>query len=172
MIVQFLRENKIASYFLLLARWYLGIEWLKAGWEKITSPFDATGYLMGAVKSATGAHPAVQGWWAEFLKALAIPHVGFFNFLIPWGELLVGIGLIVGGLTTIAALMGIVMNFAYMFSGTTSTNPQMVLVTIFILVAGANAARIGLDYWINKFLVKHHWTFFRHKNQHPKGQHL
>lgn len=82
------------------------------------------------------------------MKGFAIPHVGFFNFLVPWGELLVGLGLILGGLTTFAALMGIVMNFSYMFSGTTSTNPQMTLLTIFILVAGYNAAHIGIDRWL------------------------
>jgi thiosulfate dehydrogenase [quinone] large subunit len=48
--------------------------------------------------------------------------------LVPWGEFLVGLGLILGSLTTFAVLMGVVMNFSYMLSGTTSTNPQMVLI--------------------------------------------
>jgi thiosulfate dehydrogenase [quinone] large subunit len=50
--------------------------------------------------------------------------------------------------------MGLFMNFAYMFSGTTSTNPQMVLIGMFILVAGINAGKIGLDRWINPYLKK------------------
>lgn len=58
------------------------------------------------------------------------------------------LGFILGTFTTFAALMGAVMNFAYMFSGTTSTNPQMILIEIFILVAGFNTAKIGLDCWI------------------------
>lgn len=74
--------------------------------------------------------------------------------LVPWGKFLVGVGLILGTFTTVAVLMGIVMNFSYMFSGTTSTNPQMALLEIFILVAGFNAAKIGIDRWLIPFLKR------------------
>jgi thiosulfate dehydrogenase [quinone] large subunit len=38
-----------------------------------------------------------------------------------------------------------VMNFSYMFSGSTSTNPQLVLLSMFILVSAMNAGRYGID---------------------------
>ena len=152
MFVKFLRENAYASYSLTVFRLYLGFQWLIAGWGKISGGFDARGFLEGAVKKATGEHPAVQSWWAIFLNEHAIPNVELFNVLVPWGEFLVGLGLILGAFTTFAALMGVVMNFAYMFSGTTSTNPQMLLIGIFILVAGFNASKVGLDRWIILFI--------------------
>ncbi len=152
MFVEFLRENAYASYLLTVFRLYLGFQWLTAGWGKISGGFDSKGFLEGAVKKATGEHPAVQSWWAIFLKGNAIPNVELFNVLVPWGEFLVGIGLILGVFTTFAVLMGVVMNFAYMFSGSTSTNPQMILIGIFILVAGFNAAKVGLDRWIIPFI--------------------
>jgi len=156
MFIKFLRENVYASYFLALIRVYLGWAWLTSGWGKLSGgSFDATGFLVGAVKKATGDHPAVQSWWANFLESFAIPNVGIFNFLIPVGEFLVGLGLIVGGLTTAAVFFGMVMNFAFMFSGSTSTNVQMVLLSIFVIVAGANAGRLGLDYYILPYLRKH-----------------
>ncbi|NBI28957.1 DoxX family protein [Chengkuizengella marina] len=148
MFVKFLRNNIYASIVFLFFRLYLGWEWLTAGWDKINGDFDASGYLKGAVGKATGEHPAVQTWWANFLEGFAIPNVGLFNFLVAWGEFLVGLALLLGIFTTFAALMGIVMNFAFLLSGTTSTNPQMVILTIFILVAGANAGKIGLDYYV------------------------
>jgi thiosulfate dehydrogenase [quinone] large subunit len=154
MFVKILRENVYVSYLLTVFRLYIGWKWLHAGWGKITGGFDASGFLKGAVKKAVGENPAVQPWWAEFLNGFAIPNVEVFNVLVPWGEFLVGLGLILGVFTSIVTLMGLVMNFAYMFSGTTSTNPQMVLIEIFILVAGFNAAKIGLDYWIIPFLRK------------------
>ena len=169
MVINFLRENKIASYLLLAARLYLGLEWLKSGWEKIHSQFESTGFLAEAIKSAGGDHPAVQDWWATFLKSFALPHADLFNFIIPWGEFFVGLGLIFGGLTAVAALMGIIMNFAYLLSGTTSTNPQMILITIFILVAGANAGRIGIDYALQKMRQRHHFKMFHHKKPAFKG---
>ncbi|RSK26838.1 DoxX family protein [Bacillus sp. HMF5848] len=154
MIVKWLRENNIAAGLMVVFRLYLGYAWLTAGWNKIVGGFDASGYLKGAVGKATGDHPAVQGWWASFLEGFAIPNVGLFNFLVPWGEFLVGIALILGIFTTFSALMGIVMNFAFMFSGTTSTNPQLTLLTIFILVAGANAGKFGLDYYVLPYIRK------------------
>ncbi|KHF31930.1 hypothetical protein CM49_05854 [Paenibacillus sp. P1XP2] len=75
-----------------------------------------------------------------------------FNFLIPVGETLVGLGLILGTFTTFAALMGMVMNFAFLFSGTVSTNAQMLLLEMFVVVAAANAGRIGLDRWVIPYL--------------------
>ncbi|OCA88892.1 DoxX family protein [Pseudobacillus wudalianchiensis] len=151
MIIHFLRENRYASYGLLVLRLYLGWQWLHAGWEKISGgQFDASGFLLGAVEKMTGEHPAVQPWWGTFLKEFALPNVEIFNALIPWGEFLVGLGLILGLFTSYAALMGLVMNFSYLLSGTTSTNPQMVILGFVVLVAGVNAGRIGVDRWISR----------------------
>lgn len=151
MIVKWLRESIIASWILTLFRLYVGYEWVTSGWGKITGGFDAGGFLQGALSKATGDHPAVQSWWASFLEAVAIPNVGLFNFLVPWGEILVGLGLIVGLFTWQAAFFGMLMNFAFLFSGTVSINPQLLVLEIFIVVAGANAGRIGLDYFIMPF---------------------
>lgn len=155
MFVKFLRENNIASIVLLIFRLYLGYKWFTSGWGKVTGGgFDASGFLQGAVAKSTGEHPSVQGWWATFLEAVAIPNSGLFSFLVMWGEVLVGIALILGLFTTFASLMGAVMNFAFLFSGTISINPQMLLLTLFVLVAGRNAGRYGLDYYINPYLSK------------------
>ena len=153
MFIHFLRTNKLAAGVLTILRIYLGYEWIHAGWEKLAEGgFDAAGYLQFAVKNATGEHPAVQGWWADFLTNFAIPNVGLFNFLVPVGEFAIGLGLILGCFTKTAMFFGLMMNFAFMLSGTTSTNPQMVLLGIFIIIAGSNAGRIGLDYYISKFI--------------------
>lgn len=145
MIVKWLRENTIASALLTVIRLYLGYSWITAGWHKVADGFDASGFIQGAIAKASGDHPAVQTWWASFLESVALPNAKIFSFLVAWGEVLVGIALILGLFTTFAALMGATMNFAFLFSGTVSTNAQLVLLTVFILVAGANAGKIGLD---------------------------
>lgn len=152
MFNQWLRENKIAMWLLTFIRVYIGYEWMVAGWGKLVGGFDAGGYLQGAIAKATGDHPAVQGWWAAFLENVALPGVKFFNFLVPLGEFLVGVGLILGTFTTLAALMGLVMNAAFLFSGTVSTNAQMLLLEVLIIAGAANAGKIGLDYYILPYL--------------------
>jgi thiosulfate dehydrogenase [quinone] large subunit len=155
MFINFLRENQIISYLFLVLRLIIGWKWITAGWKKVTGEFDATGFLNGAAEKALGERPAVQGWWADFLNDFAIPNVGLFNILVPWGELLVGVGLILGTFTSFASLMALVMNFAYLFSGTVSSNPNLIIAEVLILVGGSNAGKIGLDMWLIPYLKMH-----------------
>jgi len=155
LFIQFLKENRYVTPLLTVLRLFLGWQWLTAGWGKISGgKFDASGFINGAIKNMSGDHPAVQPWWGNFLKEVALPYVDLFNVLVPWGEFLVGLGLILGIFTSFSILMGLIMNFSYMLSGTTSTNPQMVILGMFILVAGLNAGRIGLDRWFMPLLGK------------------
>ncbi|MBM6617004.1 DoxX family protein [Bacillus suaedaesalsae] len=128
-----------------VARIWLGYQWLHAGWGKVTGGFDAEGFLHGAIGKATGDHPAVQGWYATFLKEVALPNVEIINFLIPWGEVLVGVGLIVGLATVPALLAGAFMNLNFLLAGTVSTNPILYTVTVILLMLGTATYFYGLD---------------------------
>ena len=150
MFNKFLRENKVAAYILTVLRLYLGYEWLTAGFHKITGGFDATGFLKGAIANPVKGPDGgiVYATYVGFLKHFALPNAHIFNVLVPWGEFLVGLGLILGCLTTAAIFFGLVMNFAYVMAGTISTNPLDILLGVFILAAGLNAGMIGLDRWL------------------------
>lgn len=156
MFNHFLRENKIASVILTVLRLYLGYEWMTAGFHKLTGGFDASGFLKGAlakpVKGPDGS--MVYTTYVSFLKHFALPNAHLFNTIIPLGEFLVGLGLILGCLTTAAAFFALVMNFSYLMAGTVSTNPLDILLGVIILAAGFNAGRIGLDRWVVPFIRK------------------
>ncbi|HWJ79474.1 MAG TPA: DoxX family protein [Niallia sp.] len=170
-MLDLLRKNNIVAGVLAIIRVYLGYQFLHAGFEKITGgTFDASGFLQGAIAQSTGDHPAVQGWWAAFLEHVALPNAGLFTFLVQWGELLVGIALILGLFTNFATLMGMVMNFAFLFSGTVSTNAQMILLATFVLVAGANAGKIGLDRYAIPF-IKNYIATRKNKDEINKNKH-
>ncbi|MBU9722621.1 MULTISPECIES: DoxX family membrane protein [Bacillaceae] len=150
MFMEFLRNNKIAAGILTILRVYLGWSWMTAGWGKVTGGFSAEGYLHGVIanEAVAGQYPTYHA----FIETFALPNAGVFSFMVAWGELLVGLGLLVGVLTTAAAFFGIMMNFAFMFAGTVSSNPWMILLTIFILAAGYNAGRIGGDRWVIPYI--------------------
>ncbi|MFD1677445.1 DoxX family protein [Alicyclobacillus fodiniaquatilis] len=158
MFIRWLRSSRYASVILAALRIYLGWTFLHAGWSKLTATksFNAAGFLINSVK-----HPvlnpekhAVYPWYNSFLSGFAIPHIGVFNFLIPWGEFFVGLGLMLGVLTTTAACFGILMNFMYMFAGSVSTNPVDILCGMFIIVAGFNSGFIGFDYLLIPYIRK------------------
>ena len=156
MFNNFLRENKIAAGILTVLRLYLGYEWMTAGYHKLAGGFDTSGFLKGAianpVKGPDGS--VVYGWYVNFLQHMALPNAHIFNTMIPLGEFLVGLGLILGCLTTAAMFFGLVMNFSYMFAGTVSSNPMDILIGVIIIAAGYNAGRIGLDRWVIPFIRK------------------
>lgn len=139
----------------IIPRLYVGWEWLSAGWGKVTNPAwvgpkagaALTGFVNGALTKATGAHPDVQNAYAAFLKNVVLPNVGVWSGVVAFGETLVGIGLILGILTGIVAFFGIFMNLNYLMAGTVSTNPILLVISIFLLLAWKTAGWWGLDRW-------------------------
>ncbi|NSL52138.1 DoxX family protein [Calidifontibacillus erzurumensis] len=142
-------KGPIMSGVWTIVRIWLGIQWIEAGWHKVVDGFDASGFIQGAIGKAAGDHPAVSSWYAAFLENVALPNSGLFSFLVAWGELLVGIGLIIGCLTIPALLAGAFMNLNFLLAGTTSTNPVLYTVAIILLAAGSASYYYGVD----RFLV-------------------
>ncbi|MDV2684223.1 DoxX family protein [Alkalihalophilus lindianensis] len=146
MFMNFLRKNRYAAGALTVIRLYIGWMWLTAGFGKITGGFNAEGYLMGVVNNEAVLEQYPN--YFAFIEGFAVPNAEVFSFMVAWGEFLVGLGLILGVFTTAAAFFGVMMNFAFLFAGTISTNPWMILFSIFLLAAGANTGRFGGDRWV------------------------
>lgn len=166
MFVPFLRENKIAAGILTIIRLFLGYSWLTSGWGKLTGGFDASGFLGNAVANPVKGPDGniVYGWYVSFLEGFALPNIGLFNFFIPLGEFLVGLGLILGCFTTAAMFFGLMMNFSFFLAGTVSSNPTGIFLGTIILVAGANAGYYGLDRWVIPYLRR---TILKKKDNNP-----
>mgnify|MGYP001954904578 CR=1 FL=1 len=157
MINKWWRESNIAAGIGVIIRLYLGWGFLTAGWGKITGgQFDASGFLSNAIQNpVTGPDGnAVFGAYTSFLESFALPNVGLFNVLVPWGEFLVGLGLILGCLTTAAAFFALVMNFSFIMAGAISHNPTDILMGFLLVTAGANAGKFGLDRYVLPYLRK------------------
>ncbi|MFD1953446.1 DoxX family membrane protein [Paenibacillus thailandensis] len=135
----------------MLLRVYLGWQWLEAGWHKLNGGFDASKFLANAVQYPVAdktTEAVLFPNYTYFLEHVVLPNVKLINFFIPVGEFLIGIGLIVGGLTLAAAFFGMMLNFLFLFAGTVSTNPWLLLLGFIVFAAGTNAGRIGLDYYL------------------------
>lgn len=157
---RFLFADTRLAWLWLLLRIYIGWQWLVAGYEKITSPLwvgskagvALTGFLMNAVKKSAGVHPDVSGWYAGFIQGFVLHHSVVFSYLVAYGELCVGIGLILGIFTGIAAFFGGFMNMNYLFAGTVSTNPFLFLIELFLILAWRVAGWYGADRFLLPFL--------------------
>ncbi len=139
----------------LLARLWLGYNWLSSGTEKFSDPAwvgaDA-GKAIGmffdkAVASAQGTDPTVSGWYAAVLRNVARPSAGMLTYLIPLAEVTVGALLVLGLLTGLAALIGALLNLNFLLSGTLGLNPLMLTLSL-LIVAAPVAGWWGLDGWL------------------------
>lgn len=161
-----LKGPKMAIIWTVIRIW-LGVQWLTAGFHKVVGEFDAGGFLQGALANATGDNPVVQGWYATFLESFALPNVGLINILIPWGELLVGIGLILGVATIPALIAGAFMNLNFLLAGTLSTNPGLYTIAIILLFTGTASYYYGVDRFLAPYL-KERFTKKMSKNNEGK----
>lgn len=139
----------------MLLRLWLASFWLPSGWGKLTNP----------AWMETGV--ALKGFWE---RAVTIPangrssiafdlYRGFIQFLLDieawtWfakliviGEIVVGVALILGLLTGIAAFTGGFMNWNFIMAGTASSNGLLFFLSILIILAWKVAGWWGLDRW-------------------------
>ena len=144
----------------LIPRIWVGWQWVQAAEHKVTSAAwvvtgDALkGFWVSAVTIPAKGSPAIAyGWYRAFLEMLLnTQSYTWFAKLIAYGELLVGIGLILGAFTGIAAFFGGLMNWNFMMAGSASINPFLFIIAILLILAWKNAGYIGADYFLLKFL--------------------
>jgi len=142
-----------------VVRLYVGYEWLIAGIDKVMNPVwfgsgaggAIKGFVAGALAKTGGAHPDVQMWYASFLKSTVLPNAVSWSNAIAVGEVLVGLGLLVGAIVGVAAFFGVFMNLNFMLAGTVSINPILFTLSIFLILAWRVAGYWGVD----RYLLPH-----------------
>ena len=153
-LVQRLLSDPRAAWLWLLPRLWLGWQWIQAAEHKIFSAAWVSdgsalkGYWTNAIKiPATGQPPITFDWYRSFLTFLLnVEAYTWFAKLVAYGELLVGIALILGAFTGFAAFFGGLMNFNYMLAGSASTNPLLFVIAVGLILAWKVAGYIGADY--------------------------
>jgi thiosulfate dehydrogenase [quinone] large subunit len=155
-IVSTLLNDPRMGWLWLVIRVWVGYQWVEAGWHKVTSAAwvgggaALQGYWQNAIVIPDTGRPAIAfGWYRDFLTMLLNAQAyTWFAKLIAYGEFLVGIALILGAFTGVAAIFGGLMNWNYMMAGSASTNPMLFLLSVGIILAWKVAGHIGADYFL------------------------
>ena len=145
-----------AAWIWLVVRVYLGYEWAKAGYEKIfddhwlTTAAPLKGFVGFALSGAAkGPHSAVNyGWYAAFLRWVGGSGAGFMSKLIALGELTIGIALIIGLFTGVAAFFAGLLSVSFGLAGVAGVNPVFFLMEVFLILAWRNAGYYGFDRYV------------------------
>jgi len=153
---RFLFSNSRAGLLWLPIRLFVGFAWLDAGLHKLADP----GWMQGgsalrtyweraAAIPETGRPAITYEWYRDFLNTLLAGNAEtWFAPLITLGEIAVGLGLIFGMLTGIAAFFGALMNMSFLLAGSASTNPVLFTLGIGLMLAWRVAGWYGLDRYV------------------------
>lgn len=154
--VETLLSDPRTGWLWLVLRVWLGWQWIEAAEHKIFNPAwvgNGTA-LKGFWESAVaipveGRPPITFEWYRAFLQSLLDAEAyTWFAPLIAYGELLIGIALILGAFTGIAAFFGAFMNWNFMMAGSASSNPMLFAIAVGLILAWKVSGYIGLDYYL------------------------
>lgn len=154
--VRFLFNNSRAGLFWLPIRLFVGFAWLDAGWHKFTDPEWTQGgaalraYWERAAAIPEGGRPPITfEWYRDFINTLLNGgHETWMAWVITLGELAIGIGLLLGILTGIAAFFGALMNMSFLLAGSASTNPVLFTLAVGLMLAWRVAGYYGVDRYL------------------------
>ncbi|HEX5480792.1 MAG TPA: DoxX family membrane protein [Dehalococcoidia bacterium] len=159
--LRFIFGNTAMAPLWMLARLYLGYQWLIAGshklwggdrWVAVSGPdgLPLKGFWEKAtLVPASGKGQISYDWYRSFLTYMADNGwYHWFAWVVALGEVTVGICLILGVFTGLAALGGATLNFNFLLAGSASTNPVLFVLAILILFGWKVAGWIGVDRWL------------------------
>lgn len=152
-------DVRMAPVWLALRLW-LGWRWLTSGWGKVNNPawMDGgaalRGFWQGAVQVPDEGRPQIAfGWYREFIQFLLnIEAQTWFAKLVAVGEVAIGVALILGAFTGIAAFFGAFLNWNFIMAGAASSNGMLGLVALALILAWKTAGWIGLDRWLLPYI--------------------
>lgn len=159
------RLHTLSVWFILALRLMMGLAFFQSGLDKVISgSFSAAGYL-------TGAAPNNGSPVADLFVAMGNTpwFVDFVNVAVPGGEVFIGLGLIFGVLTRLAAFWGAFMMLMFYLGNWDIShgyiNGDFACMLVFLSVAAFGAGRIlGLDAYVEQYevdgrslVVRHPW---------------
>lgn len=154
-IAKLLFTDTRSAWLWLIVRVWLGWEWFTHGLEKVQEPGWQTGEAIRGfwernIQIPDTGRPAIAfDWYRNFLEFLynTNSHT-WFGPLVAWGELLVGVGLIVGAFVGVTAFFGAFMNWNFIMAGAASTNGLFLVLAILLVLAWKVAGFIGADFYL------------------------
>jgi thiosulfate dehydrogenase [quinone] large subunit len=152
-----LRSRALAVVWLAMRVW-LGIMWIRAGWAKLWGAENAA-FLHhgGAAVAGFATHgTSAYTWWHSILTGAVVPNAGAIGVAVAVSEFAIGVLLVAGLFTRLAALASLGLLFTYVMSGTASVCAFYALFALVILLTWQTSSWIGVDGVLARYRQTHH----------------
>jgi thiosulfate dehydrogenase (quinone) large subunit len=143
------QQQQVPGYLLTILRVYLGVILLYTVTGKLTASSPFTDEMLGFINfEIKGGRPAA--FYTSFLQSVVIPNAKLVSYLVMTGELIAGLGFLLGAFTRAAALIAMVLFVNYMLTkGRWFWSPDSEDAAVFfialILFLGRAGRFFGLD---------------------------
>lgn len=156
--LQWMARSKAMAVVWTAMRVWLGVMWIQAGdaklWGKENSAFLHNG---GSGVAGFAAHGvAAYSWWGTFLHHFVVPNASWIGILVALSEFVIGLALVAGFLTPLAALASLGLLFTYVMSGTASVCAWYALFAIVLLAVWRTASWLGADGLMAGYFQRRH----------------
>jgi thiosulfate dehydrogenase [quinone] large subunit len=155
------RQTTYLGY-LALVRILVGVLFLLVAWPKVTGRF-LTGRVLPQ-QLLNGMEKDPLAWHRAFIAGFVVPHAHLFSYLSAFGEIAIGISLLLGCLVRISSLFGALYNFNILFSvayaaggGTVNYNRVLILLHL-IFVSSSPGRALGIDGFLKRRFPRS-WLF-------------
>jgi thiosulfate dehydrogenase (quinone) large subunit len=148
-IEKLINNDNRAALVIALLRVSTGVMFLRAAWPKGNAGDAWTGRMLGFFNAQTNT----SDWYRALLESIVVPNAKVFAFLTAYGELAVGLALVLGLLTRPALIGALVMVVNYLLAKgtafwTPSSNDSYLILILLTLVFHRPGHFLGLDAWL------------------------
>jgi thiosulfate dehydrogenase [quinone] large subunit len=136
---------------LALIRIAVGYHFLNVAWPKVTQGFSSEDL---ATRLMEGTPNDVFGWHRQFIEGWVVPNVGWFSYLVAYGELAIGVSLVTGCLVRVSAAFGAFHNFNIYLAiasggAQVGINRLFVILQLIFIITSAGRS-LGVDRWLHR----------------------
>ena len=145
---------------ILIVRLVSGIIMLQQGLEKLTGSFTLKG-LVPVIKENTDS----PIWYKWFFEHIVAHSTSLFDFIIPLGEIAIGLGLLFGVLSYAASFFGAFVMLNYILADMIFTYPLQLALFIILLMHQHTLTQLSLKSVIN------YLKSFKHRGENKHDTH-
>jgi len=159
-------QHSIALLRVVVGAWFLKAVWTKLALAHVAGlPYPGVaerflGFYPRRVAEFAAGNPV--GWYRHFLEQTVLPHAALFATLQSYGEVVVGIALVLGLLTRVAAGIGLFLTLNYalatqwMSFGQQGFHVMLVTAMVIFMLSGAGRTW-GADHWLHGLHTPARW---------------
>ncbi len=141
--------KKIFQILCLIVRFISGFIILMQGYEKITG-----GFRLEGLTKVIAQNEDSPTWYKQFFEHIIAPYTTIWEWVIPLGEIMIGLALILGFLQYYAALFGIFIMINYILADMIFTYPMQLIGFIIIALNVERLRNVSAHAFYKMFMKK------------------